>query len=138
MYYDIYQVFNSTLVEYSYKTLPSETVEFSNELIQTLNSTFYNIKRGNIKQNVDKLTDDIYGYINDVHELIRKMLDNLDELSNILLMKNNTYAQITNYYLNDTSFSFVNIIEKIKTILNTYFIEEFEKEKKKKLFFYLN
>ena len=98
MYYDIYRVFNSTLVEYSYKTLPSETVEFSNELIQTLNSTFYNIKRGNIKQNVDKLTDDIYGYINDIHELIRKMLDNLEELSNILLMKNNTYAQITNYY----------------------------------------
>ena len=39
MYYDIYQVFNSTLVEYSYKTLPPETVEISDELIKTLNYT---------------------------------------------------------------------------------------------------
>ena len=127
MYYDIYQVFNSTLVEYSYKTLPPETVEISDELIKALNFTFYNIKLGNIKLNIDKLAGDIYDYISEIHELIRKMMDNLKELSNILITKNNTYAQITNYYLNDTSYSFSNIIEKIKSILNTYFIKEFEK-----------
>ena len=126
MYYDIYQVFNSTLVEYSYKTLPSETVEISDELIKSLNNTFYNIKKGNIKLNVDNLSDDINNYINEIYELIKKMMDNLEDLSNILITKNNTFAQITNYYLNDTSFSFSNIIEKIKAILNTYFIKEFE------------
>ena len=127
MYYDIYQVFNSTLVEYSYKALPPETVEISNELIKTLNYTLNNIKEGDIKLNVDNLEGDIDDYINEIHELIRKMIDNLGELSNILVSKNNTFAQITNYYLNDTSFSFSNIIEKIKAILNTYFIKEFEK-----------
>ena len=55
------------------------------------------------------------------------MIDNLGELSNILITKNNAFEQITNYYLNDTSYSFSNIIEKIKSILNTYFIKEFEK-----------
>ena len=127
MYYDIYQVFNSTLVEYSYKTLPSETVEISNELIKSLNNTFYNIKQGNIKLNVDNLSEEINEYINEINNLIKKMMDNLKELSNILISKNNTFVQITNYYLNDTSFSFSNIIEKIKSILNTYFIKEFEK-----------
>ena len=127
MYYDIYQVFNSTLVEYSYKTLPPETVEISDELIKSMNNIFYNIKQGNIKLNVDNLSNEINNYINEIYELIKIMIDNLKELSNILITKNNTYAEITNYYLNDTSFSFSNIIEKIKAILNTYFIKEFEK-----------
>ena len=115
------------MVEYSYKILPPETVEISDELIKALNYTFNNIMQGNIKLNVDNLASGIYEYINEIHEPITKMIDNLEELSNILLTKNNTFAQITNYYLNDTSYSFSNIIKKIKTILNTYFIKQFEK-----------
>ena len=55
MYYDIYQVFNSTLIEYSYKKLPSEIVEISNKLISELREVFINIRSesGNIKYNVD-------------------------------------------------------------------------------------
>ena len=72
MYYDIYKVFNSTLIEYSYKRLPSETVEFSNELASALNEIYSNIKSGNIKYNLDILSNDIYVYINELHELIKK------------------------------------------------------------------
>lgn len=61
-----------------------------------------------------------------MHDLIRKMLNNLGALSNILLTKNNTFTEITNYYLNKTSSSFYNIIQRIKTILDTYFIDEYE------------
>ena len=44
MYYDIYQVFNSTLIEYSYKKLPSEIVEISNKLVSELGEIFNNIR----------------------------------------------------------------------------------------------
>ena len=53
MYYDIYKVFNSTLVDYSYKSLPLETVEISDILTNTLSDIFNNIKQENIKQKVD-------------------------------------------------------------------------------------
>ena len=59
--------------------------------------------------------------------MIRKILNNLGILSNILITKNNTFTEITNYYLNNTSSSYVNIIKNIKNILDTYFINEFEK-----------
>ena len=126
MYYDIYKVFNSTLIEYSYKRLPSETVEFSNELASALNEIYSNIKSGNIKYNLDILSNDIYVYINELHELIKKMINNLDILTHTLVEKNNTFTQITNYYLNNTSSSYINIIQNIRDILNNYFIKEYE------------
>ena len=129
MYYDIYQVFNSTLIEYSYKKLPSEIMEISNKLVSELSGIFNNIRSesGNIKYNADILSDNIYDYIDELHDIIRKMLNNLRTLSNVLLTKNNTFTQITNYYLNNTSSSYVNIIEKMKNILDTYYIKEYEK-----------
>ena len=127
MYYDIYKVFNSTLVEYSYKNLAHEIVEVSNQLVNSLSSILNNIKSGDIKNNVDILSGNIYNYLNELHELIRKILNNLGILSNILITKNNTFTEITNYYLNNTSSSYVNIIKNIKNILDTYFINEFEK-----------
>ena len=126
MYYDIYNVFNKTLIKYSYKKLASETVEVSNQLINSLSSIYYNIKEGNIKISAIILSNNIHYYIEDLHELIRKMLNNLGTLSNILVTKNNTFTEITNYYLNNTSSSYYNIIQKIKIILNTYFINEYE------------
>ena len=129
MYYDIYQVFNSTLIEYSYKKLPSEIVEISNKLLCEFRGIFNNIRSesGNIKYNVDILSNNIFDYINELHEIIRKMLNNLETLSNVLLKKNNTFTQITNYYLNNTSSSYVKIIQKMKNILDTYYIKEYEK-----------
>ncbi len=126
-YYSLYDVFQSTLVTYSYKKLPSDIVRLSNELVNKLNNTFNNIRTGEIKQNTEILTNDVYSFISNLHQLIRIMLDNLDKLSDTLLTKNNTFTIITNHYLNNTSSSYVNIIQKIKDILETYFINEFEK-----------
>ena len=125
MYYDLYQVFNSTLVNYSYKKLTSDIVQISNELVSRLSGIFNNIKSGEIRSNAETLEDNIYSYINELHEIIRKMLENIGRLSNILATKNNTFTVITNYYLNNTSSSYVNIIQKMKTILDTYFIYEY-------------
>ena len=127
MYYDIYKVFNSTLVEYSYKNLAHEIVEVSNQLLNSLSSILNNIKSGDIKYYADILSDNIYNYLNELHELIRKILNNLGILSNVLVTKNNTFTGITNYYLNNTSSSYVNLIKNTKVILDTYHINEYEK-----------
>ena len=55
------------------------------------------------------------------------MIDNLGKLSNILITKNNAFEQITNYLLNDTFFSFFNIIERIKEILNIFSLKNLKK-----------
>ena len=126
-YYRLYDVFQSTLVTYSYKKLPSDIVRLSNELVNKLSNIFNNIRTGEIKQNTEILTNDVYSFISNLHQLIRITLDNLDKLSDTLLTKNNTFTIITNHYFNNTSSSYVNIIQKIKDILETYFINEFEK-----------
>ena len=126
IYHDIYPVFNSTLINYSNNILPIEIIEYSNQLLSALSGIYYNMKSGSIKLNVDNLSDNIYTYIDELHELIDKILNNFSTLTKILLTNNNTYTQITNYYLNNTSSSYYNLIQKIKTIIDTYFIKEYE------------
>ena len=124
-YYEILPVFNNTLVKYSYNVLPSEIIQISNELLNKLSGIFFNLKAGNIKENADILYSNINNYVDKLHELIRQMLNSLGTLTNILTTKNNTFTQITNYYLNNTSSSYVNIIQKMKHILANYYIKEF-------------
>ena len=47
MYYDIYKFFNTILIEYFYNKLSYETVEISNQLINSLSGIYYNIKWDN-------------------------------------------------------------------------------------------
>ena len=124
-YYDLMDVFDSILISYSYKQLPSDIARLSNELVESLSDIYNNIKSSDIKYNAEILRNDIYSYINRIHELIRKMLNNFSNLSEIFIAKNNNFTVITNYYLNNTSFSYYDIIRKIKTILETYFISEY-------------
>ena len=125
-YHDIYHIFNSTFIEYSENVYPKEILEISKQLLNSLGGIYYNIKTGNNKDHADMLSNDIYTYLDELHELINKILNNLKTLTNILITNNNTYTEITNYYLNNTSSSYYNIINKIKIIFDTYFIKEFE------------
>ena len=75
MFYDMHKVFNTTLIEYSFKKLSSETLEISNQLINSLSSIYYNIRTENVKYHLDNLSDDIYSFIDELHELIKKMLN---------------------------------------------------------------
>ena len=124
-YYEIFSVFNSTLVKYSYNVLPSEIIQVSNDLLNKISSIFFNLRTGTIKANADILYSNINNYIDKLHELIREMLNSLGTLSNILVTKNNTYTEITNYYSNNTSSSYASIIRKMKSILANYYIREF-------------
>ena len=124
-YHDLYPIFNSTLSLYAYNKLPNDIVKVSNELLSSLSGIFTQIKSGNVKTHAQILYNDVYGYIDEINELILDMLKNFGNLTNTLITKNNTYTAITNYYSNDTSASYVNIIKNIKEILNNYFIDEY-------------
>ena len=128
MYYDLCKVFNSTLIKYSYKKLPAEIVQVSNDLISRLNGFYIGIRqgRGEINIQVKALTDIVYNFLDDLHELIRKMLNHLGDLTNTLITKNNTFTVITNYYSNNTSASYYNIIQTMRYILDNYYKDEYE------------
>ena len=124
-YYDIYPIFNSTFALYPYNVLTNDIVKASNDLLSGLSGIFTQIKFGNVKTYGEILYNDIYNYIDEMNELIVKMVNNLGNLTNTLIEKNNTFTAITNYYLNDTSASYVNLIKNMKSILNNYFIYEY-------------
>ena len=124
LYYDLNPIFNSTLSLYAYNKFPNDIVNVSSELLSRLNEIFTQIKFGNVKNYTQILNKEIYNYIDEMNELIVEMFNNLKNLTNTLITKNNTFTAITNYYLNDTSTSYVNIIKKMKAILNSYFIYE--------------
>ena len=58
-YYNILQIFNSTLTKYSHNILSSNEVQISNELLSKLSGIFTNIKSGEIKNNRDILKNNI-------------------------------------------------------------------------------
>ena len=56
---------------YSYKKLPSDILQYSNELANKLRNILNNIKTGDIKKNAEILETNIYSYIEMIHEIIR-------------------------------------------------------------------
>ena len=61
-YYNILQIFNSTLTKYSHNILSSNEVQISNELLSKLSGIFTNIKSGEIKNNRDILKNNIESF----------------------------------------------------------------------------
>ena len=125
MYYDISSIFNSTLSLYSFNKLPFQIIQLSTELISKLIEISVSIRLGNVRISVQGLSDNIYNYLDNSHGLIKNMLNNLGNLSHVLTTKNNTFTEITNYYLNNTSSSYVNIIQKMKEVLDNYYKNEY-------------
>ena len=125
VYYDIYPIFNSTFSFYPYNVLTNSIINASNDLLNDLSDIYTNIKLGNVNTYAQILYNDIYNYINEMDGLLIKMLNNLGNLTNTLIEKNNSFTSITNYYLNDTSASYVNIINNLKSIINNYYIYEY-------------
>jgi hypothetical protein len=126
IYYDINPIFNSTLELYSYDKLPYDIIKVSNELLSKLSGIFTNIRNGNVKTYSQILYNDIYNYIDESKQLITNMLNNMKNLTHILITKNNTFTAITNYYSNNTSTSYINLINVTKKILDEYYIKEYD------------
>ena len=125
MYYDLSEIFDSTLSLDSISKLPISIISESNSLVSNLKEIYNGIKSGNMKRHADNLNNNIYEYIKQSHILIKKLFDNLKELGNTLNSKNNKLTEITTYYLNHTSSSYINTIQEAENILDNYFKNEY-------------
>ena len=125
-YYDLSDVFDSTLLLDSISKLPISILEESNSLVNKLSQIYNGIKSGSMKNYVDNLSDRIYNYNKQLHKLIKNIFDNLKELGKTLSSKNNQITEITTYYLNHTSSSYVNTIQEAENLLNNYYKNEYD------------
>ena len=116
-YNDLSEVFDATLLLDAISKLPISIIQESKTLNDKLTVIFNGIKSGKIKNTADNLGDAVYNYIKQSHILIKKIFDNLKELGNTLNSKNNKITEITTYYLNHTSSSYINTIKDAKNIL---------------------
>ena len=125
-YYDLFEVFNTTLMTISYNKLPYLVIELSTQLEIKISSIYYNLEvKGDVKVQVEELRDSVYEFVNNTHALVDTIYRNMKELGNILITKDNPFTQITNYYLNNTSVSYVKMLAKSRRVFDTYFIKEF-------------
>ena len=125
LYQDLYPIFSSTLSLYAYNKFPNDILKVSNDLLNGLSQILSRIKLDNVSIYAKIIHDDVYNYIDEINTLIINMMNNFSNLTETLIQKNNTYIAITNYYLNDTSASYFNLIDNMRTILNNFFIDEY-------------
>ena len=124
-YYDLFEVFNSTLMTVSHNKISPVIIQLSNELVSQMSGLYYDIEvRGNAHYNVQELVDTVYDFVNKSHDLVDIIYKNIHELSNTLLTKNNPFTEITNYYMNNTFASYINMVKKSRNVFETYFCKE--------------
>ena len=127
-YYDLFHVFNYTLETISHNKLPSLVIKLSEELYNKINSLYVNIEiEGDVKKTVEDLRDLLYKFVDESHDLVDAIYQNLKELNYVILTKDNPFTQITNYYLNNTSISYVKLVERAFKVFDTYFIREYNR-----------
>lgn len=123
-YYDILEIFDSTSSLPSIKNISSNIVTESDNLINSLKNFHNNLEIGNLKDLASEINFFIHNFIIQSHSDLRNIFDNLKELGNILGSNNNKITEITTYYLNHTSSSYVDIIQNAQNILENYYINE--------------
>ena len=124
-YYNLLEIFNSTLAKYSHNILPSNKIQISNELISKLSGIFTNIKSNDFKNIREILENNIDSFFDRMYKIKKNMINYLSNLSKQLLKENIAFTSITNYYLKDTSVSYMNIVKEIKTIIDNYIKNEY-------------
>ena len=124
VYKDLSEIFDSTLSIDSLKKLPISIVQESTNLKDKLYNIFNNIENGGMKNNIIILNDNIYNYIRNSHILINNIFKNLNKLGKSLSSSKSKLAEISTYYLNNTSTSYINTIEEAQNILLNYYKDE--------------
>ena len=126
-YYDLFEVFNSTLLTLSHNKISPIIIQLSNELVSQMSGLYYDIEiKGEAHDNVEELIDIVYNFVNKSHDLVDVIYNNIQELSNTLLTKSNPFTKITNYYMNNTFASYINMVKLSRIVFETYFWKEFK------------
>ena len=83
------------------------------------------IENGGIKKNIKILNNNIYDYTTKSHIIINQLLENLSDLSKSLSSSKSKLTEISTYYCNNTTHSYLGIIDKAEKILMTYYKDEY-------------
>ena len=124
VYKDLSEIFDSAVSLKSLKHIPIHTVEESNTLINKLDQVFNGIENGSLKKNIRVLNDYLYQFIKQSHILVNNLSNNLKELGNLIQSPKQAIASISAYYMNNTSTSYINVIQEAEKILMNYYIDE--------------
>ena len=120
---DLSEIFDSTLAIKELKVLPFSFVSATDNLSDTINELYKNILY-TIDNERQKLKDDVNTFLENSHNLIFKLFNNLTELADILSSDKSKIVEIASFYLNDTDTSYYEILSKVKDILDNYYKEE--------------
>ena len=124
VYKDLTEIFDSTLSLNSIKILPISIINESNSLMKKLEQLLYQIKVGNINNYTNVLNNDIYNYLKESHKNLYNITNELKNIINFMNSKKFKFSEIENYYLNYELTSYINLVEKIKKILDNYYTNE--------------
>ena len=123
-YYEISDIFDSTLSLPYLKYLNSNVIAEISNLNINLKKLYNEMTISNLREHGEYLNNYIFNFISHSHSLIKDIFDNLKELGRILKSVKNKLTEITTYYLNYTSSSYVDTVHEAKNILDNYYINE--------------
>ena len=123
-YKELSDVIDSTFSLQNLKVIPYKIIEESDYLKNKFDELYNGIDNGSLKSHTRILNDYIYEYIKQSHMLVNKISNNLKELGNLMKSPKQTISDISSYYMNHTTVSYVNAIKEAKNILLNYYKNE--------------
>ena len=123
-YQNITEIFDSSYNLEDLEVLPISIVNESNDLYKNINRSLTNIKSLNSKQTFKIINDNINTFLPESHRLVDDISKKFKELVNSMKSKGNQYTQISLYYLNHKSSSYIDLIQRIEEILTNYYKDE--------------
>ena len=126
VYQDLAEIIDLVLSNKYFEILPFNIINESNNIKNELELVFSGIRKGNLKNKVDLLNNNIYSYINITQLAVNKIYYNLKELINLLNSPKNKLTEIVTFYINNTDSFHNDIIEKAKIIFDSYYKREFD------------
>ena len=127
VYKELTEIFDSTLSLNSIQILPSNITGEINTIPAKLEEILAQLKNGNIKKDINILNKNIYNFIDESHQLLRDIFNNLKNLVYILNSDKSKFTEIASYYLGRNTNLYKGIIEEAEYILNNYYINEKDK-----------
>ena len=107
------------------KNLSNKIIQESTNLKTKLIEILDNVEKGGIKQNIKILNENIYDYLEISYQIINDFFNNLKDLNIALSSPKSKLTEISTYYLNHTTSSYISIIEKAKEILSNYYKDDY-------------
>ena len=122
---DLSELFDSTLAIKEIDSLPYEiipTIKNLSDTMDELRNNIYTI----INSTMIKLHHNIYDFLDDSHNLIFQIFNNLTILTDVLYSNKSKIVEMSSYYLNNKNTSYYESVEILKELLDNYYKKEAE------------